>query len=76
MLTIADLNEVVYAFDSVLGFTAGLDRGTTGDRLTLRVDARGDSPGDLFAAVARNVAVDTLCRPLGNRGRGGGVTGW
>jgi phenylacetate-coenzyme A ligase PaaK-like adenylate-forming protein len=55
VLTIADLNEAIYAHDSVLGFTAVLDRGPRGDRLTVRVDARDDSPSDHLAELTRRV---------------------
>jgi phenylacetate-coenzyme A ligase PaaK-like adenylate-forming protein len=62
VLTIADLNEAVYAHDFVLGFAAVLDRGPTGDCLTLRVDARDDCPSDLVAELTRRIrSIPAVC---------------
>jgi phenylacetate-coenzyme A ligase PaaK-like adenylate-forming protein len=55
-LTIADLDEIVYAHGSVLGFTAGLDHGPVGDRLTVVVEVRDDSPLDLAAELTRRLS--------------------
>jgi phenylacetate-coenzyme A ligase PaaK-like adenylate-forming protein len=61
VLTIADLDEAVFGVEGVLGFTALLERGTSGDRLTVQVDAGGRAPDGLFADVGRRVeALPTL----------------
>ena len=73
-LTIADLDEAVYAVAEVLGFTARLERGRAGDRLTVRLDAGetcdGASPGvrppaDFFAAVRERVGALPAVRRAG-----------
>jgi phenylacetate-coenzyme A ligase PaaK-like adenylate-forming protein len=55
-LTIADLDEIVYGYGSVLGFTAGLGHGPVGDRLTVVVEVRDDSPLDLAAELTRRLS--------------------
>jgi phenylacetate-CoA ligase len=55
VLTVADLDEAVYGVEGVLGFTARLERGPSGDRLTAQVDAGGQAPASLFAEVGCRV---------------------
>jgi phenylacetate-CoA ligase len=77
ILTIADLDEAVYGVDGVLGFTARLERGPAGERLTVQLEAgagvppdgdvssAGGHPADLFAAVRERVGALPAVRRAG-----------
>jgi phenylacetate-coenzyme A ligase PaaK-like adenylate-forming protein len=57
VLTIADLDEVLYHHDSVLGFTAVLDQGPAGERLAIRIEAGDEAPLDLATELTRRLEV-------------------
>lgn len=55
VLTIADLDEAVYAVDAVLGFASVLEAGGDADRLTLKVELRAEEPAAVHAAALAEV---------------------
>jgi phenylacetate-CoA ligase len=51
-----DLDQVIYSNDPVLGFTAELGRGPAGERLTIRLDVREDSPTGLQTKIGSDLS--------------------
>ena len=55
-LTVADLGEVMYGHDHVLGFAAVLESGPATDRLSVLVEVGGDPSPDMPAALERSLS--------------------
>jgi hypothetical protein len=56
VLTVAALDDVLYADEAVVAFSAAVDRGAAGDRLKIEVEARKGHPGDLPERLAVQLA--------------------
>jgi phenylacetate-coenzyme A ligase PaaK-like adenylate-forming protein len=52
LLGVRALNDIIYSDDAVVAFTANVDSGPRGDRLTVAVEARQDHPPDLSDRLA------------------------
>ena len=64
-LSVADLDEAVYGVDGVMAFSAVLDRGTDGDRLTVEVETESSSPPAILAEVESRVRALPAVRGAG-----------
>jgi phenylacetate-CoA ligase len=68
-LSIADLDEAVYAVDAVQSFVASLEPGDEGDRLTIKAELRAGEPATVLeAALAQMVSRVEALPPVRSAG--------